>query len=129
MEFNINDWREEQEQKRKNIEIEAENKLMFLVVELKKAGVEEVEIQYYGSGDDGSIDYVQMNPQPENKQDLEDKLENWAYDFLEGTGENIWDNDGGRMNVVLDLKNNLMKYSIHQNEMIENLVQEDEVNL
>ena len=85
----------------------AEEIRLVLCAAMVAAGVASVEIRFAGSGDSGNIDEIEIamvdgHVEPD---DLQKKLEDWAYSFLEGTGVDWQNNDGGQGTISFELTN------------------------
>lgn len=92
---------------------------------LLAANVLKATISFSGSGDSGSIDSVDFEYVPgkelpkEAEKVLTDDLESWTYKWLEGTGYDWYNNDGGQGEVVFDLTEVPFKFigNMEVNEM------------
>lgn len=76
-----------------------------LAIEMQAAGVNHVKISFAGGGDSGSIDEVDITMADgfTKPQDLEERLRDFAYGWLEGTGIDWYNNDGGQGEMEFDL--------------------------
>lgn len=89
-----------------------------------KANVQKTHIEFSGCGDDGSIDYVAITPEENSTPELEKRITDWCYLFLEGTGIDWVNDDGGNGHITFDISSVpwTFSYEINQNETISNLV-------
>ena len=76
-------------------------------------GVATVEITFAGCGDSGQIEdiSIQMREGFEQPADLEHQLEDWAHTFLEGTGVDWQNDDGGYGTITFDLTKGLPEFT------------------
>lgn len=82
----------------------ADSARVYLAQAMTGAGVERVDICFSGGGDSGQIDdiSIKMREGYEVPSTLKDELENWTYKYLEGTGVDWFNNDGGQGSVMFD---------------------------
>jgi hypothetical protein len=83
----------------------ADNKRNLLVTAMLAACVAKVDIEFYGSGDSGSVEdpTIEMKPGFEKPEGLGKKIIEWADVFLQGTGVDWYNNDGGQGSLHFDL--------------------------
>lgn len=83
----------------------ANEERLVLATAMSSAGVERVEIDFAGGGDSGSVEDVRvfMAAGYTAPDGLKDELTNWAYKYLEGTGVDWYNNDGGQGCIEFDL--------------------------
>ena len=76
-----------------------------LAIEMQAAGVNHVKISFSGGGDSGQIDEIAITMADgfAEPKELHERLEQWAYNFLEGTGVDWYNNDGGQGEFEFDL--------------------------
>jgi len=93
-----------------------------------KANVQRAHIEFSGYGDDGSIHTVNITPEENSTNELEQRITEWCYLFLEGTGVDWVNNDGGHGEITFDISSVpwTFTYEINQNETISHLVQSGE---
>lgn len=76
------------------------------------SGVESVEIFFDGAGDSGSIE----NIEPVGgtiSDDMLKKIEDWAYEVLEGTDVDWYNNDGGYGDIIIDVKKRTYRFEVN----------------
>jgi hypothetical protein len=88
-----------------------------LVATFRKLGITSVSIDFYGSGDEGSIEDVTFTPADVADEALKQDVTDWAYSFLDATGIDWYNNDGGGGTISFDLTAGLFTYHIDVNEM------------
>lgn len=108
---------------------EAKNEAFFFMAEFTAEGIKSVHIEFNGSGDDGSIEVVTIDgvdktPQwnsdysyskMKSKDPLADRLIDWAYKFLDGTGVDWVNNEGGFGTLDFDVPNRTFKFEVNEN--------------
>lgn len=73
---------------------------------LMAIGVETLTLHYHGSGDSGSLDYIEAVPHGvQLPDDLARDLEDFGDALMDDSGVNWYDGDGGGGTVCFDLKN------------------------
>jgi hypothetical protein len=117
-----------------------ETNLARIVHVLRSFDVTDVEVRFSGSGDSGSIYEVNITPRPHdehkitllsNKRDfhegvwitqeseielsLSDAIEQVVYDYLEMTGVDWYNGDGGQGNFLINLKNGTFELDVEEN--------------
>ena len=101
----------EQERKKKL----AESSRLVIMNAMHKAGVKAILVSFSGSGDDGSIgDIVKIDELSQNiwegealdkneeEENLKELVEDYCYAYLEGTGVDWYNNDGGQGTFLFD---------------------------
>lgn len=110
-----------------NYQSEIGGKGAAVLAELKQQGVQRVEILFDGGGDEGQITDVeafdsqgqQINLAPLRSpvnpaSSLRDDLEEIAYDALNGTGVNWYNDLGGEGTITIDAAAGTLHAEIHQ---------------
>lgn len=96
-----------------------------LCAAMAAGGVATVTIHFTGYGDSGQIDDVEIAMVAGHTEptDLAEQLEDWAYTFLEGTGVDWQNNDGGYGNITFDLTQGLPEFTaeVYYNETVSHL--------
>ena len=84
---------------------EVDEQRVVLAAAMTSAGVARVEIEFSGDGDEGQIHniVIAMHSGHKEPEDLKEAVENWAYKFLEGTGVDWHNNEGGQGEITFDL--------------------------
>ncbi len=86
---------------------------------LLKLYVNKVTIAFAGSGDSGSIEDIEIEMVNDyeldsiEKTSLKADLESWADTFLEGTGIDWYNNEGGQGEIVFDMSTVPLKLIAH----------------
>lgn len=105
------------EAERQKNKADAETEKKALIEEFRRLGINKVDIDFDGSGDSGSIHSIIFDPSERqtlddgtgeppierNYGDLYQRVENWAYQWLEGTGVDWYNNEGGFGTITFDL--------------------------
>lgn len=101
----------------------------YLMVELAAGGFKRVETHFSGSGDDGSIHdiYIDGKSGKRDQPELAEKLEQWAYDLLDETGVDWYNNCGGHGDIEFDAVKRTIKFDVNQYEEISHCVIDTEV--
>lgn len=111
---------ERMERERVAAEEKAKSGVSSLADLLAIAGAEIVEIYFDGSGDSGSIEDLAARDEKEEiisiPATIKEKLEDWAYGVLEGTGVDWYNNDGGFGTIILDVKERKYSFEVSQRE-------------
>lgn len=96
-----------------------------LVEKMLKANVTSVDITFSGSGDSGCIEEIAVRYAGEKPDDLykrvdtpeqealRKEIEDWADTYLEGTGVDWYNNDGGQGEIEFDLTSVPLKFSAY----------------
>lgn len=81
----------------------------------REAGIDYLKIEFDGSGDSGSITGIYLDGSWEApvKGKLYELLENWAYELLEKTGVDWYNNDGGYGEIIFDMTENKFSYEVY----------------
>lgn len=105
MNINMNTIINEMEREQKEAATKAQTKRTKLAIEMQAAGVNKVHIEFAGGGDSGSIDTIQIEMAEgfTEPDDLKERLENFAYAWLDGTGIDWYNNEGGQGHIEFDL--------------------------
>ena len=103
--INMSDFFAQMEKERQEAEASAQTERNKLAIEMQAAGVNKVHISFSGGGDSGQVDEINITmadgfTEPEG---LDDRLRDFAYKFLEGTGIDWYNNDGGQGEIEFDL--------------------------
>ena len=100
----------------------AEEERLVLCAAMITAGVVSVEIKFAGYGDSGQIEEIEvvMADGHVEPDDLNKKLEDWVYSFLDGTGVDWYNNDGGQGTISFGLTNAVPHFHalVEYNEMV-----------
>lgn len=105
----------------------------YLMVELAAGGHQIVSVQFAGSGDDGSINDIaidghhQWEKNGPDHSELAEKLEQWAYDLLDETGVDWYNNTGGHGDIEFDVVKRTIKFDVNQYEEISHCVIDTEI--
>jgi hypothetical protein len=95
--MNIDDIWAKLEEQRRLAASKAEDLRIDLAIKLHEAGVRHVTVEFDGSGDQGQIYNICIEME-DNEQEPEwaaSAIEEWCYGYLEGTGIDWYNNDGG----------------------------------
>lgn len=93
--------------------------------------IDYLRIDFSGQGDSGCIDGFftkkdgwDTDPKLGQNTPAHKTIEDWAYKFLEGTGVDWYNNDGGQGKIVFDLRDVPYKFiaNVDQNETVSNTV-------
>lgn len=115
------------EEERKATAQKAETGREAIVQALVDKNIDYVRVEFAGSGDSGSIDNISTDPDNDWAngtetlgETLHDEIEGWAYAYLEGTGIDWYNNDGGQGYILFDLRTVPYKFeaSVDVNETI-----------
>jgi hypothetical protein len=76
---------------------------------LTETKVEQVAVSFDGAGDSGSVDQVSLTPEPSvdglvhTKESVHKAVEDFAYAWLDITGIDWYNNDGGYGDLTIDV--------------------------
>lgn len=91
-----------------------------LVEKMILAGITNVTVGFSGSSDDGAIQDISItyqgkepNDSPDEDEDLRKEIEDWSYDYLESTGVDWINNEGGDGEIEFDLTNVPLKFECY----------------
>lgn len=103
--MNMNTIINEMEREQKETATKAQTERTKLAIEMQAAGVNHVTISFSGGGDSGQVDVIKITMADGFTEpcDLHEKLDAFAYKFLEGTGIDWYNNDGGQGEIEFDL--------------------------
>lgn len=101
----------EREQQRQIAQNTASSEIGLIIDELQAVGITDLSIEFAGSGDSGSIEDVYPDPGV-----LRERVEDWAYKVLEGTGVDWYNNDGGHGEITIDVEKRTFEYVVNQYE-------------
>ena len=103
------------EAKRADAADAADEERTILAAAMMASGVTYVNIEFYGSGDSGSVEdiTIQMREGYTQPPELKDKLETFAYAYLEGVGLDWYNNEGGQGEIEFDLTQALPVFRAH----------------
>lgn len=108
---------EQMQKERQAAASDANKERSNLVKELVEAGVYKLTIDFAGSGDSGSIEDISaMSKDDESldlSKDLEEKIEEWCYTYLSGTGVDWYNNEGGQGEINFDLSTVPYKFTAY----------------
>lgn len=102
------------ENRRIRAESDAQEQLDTLILTLRNRSIEKVEINFDGAGDDGSIHEINLYPKEIDGENLRGEIEDWGYKFLEGTGVDWYNNEGGFGEIIINIKDNKFNYEVNQ---------------
>jgi hypothetical protein len=89
-----------------------------LIEEFQDRNIETVDIRFYGSGDDGNIEEIIFGPTDVLDPDLEQRVEDWAYKYLDTINVNWVENDGGDGVIKFNMNHHYVDTVINQNEIV-----------
>lgn len=77
-----------------------------LVKTIVAAGIDQVDVEFYGSGDSGMIEEVTLKKEGKDVEDsnLRAIIEDWCYTYLTGTNVDWYNNDGGQGEITFDFR-------------------------
>ena len=107
MNINYDDIIKRMEEERREAEGKALTARQQIAVKALELGISKITISFAGSGDSGSIESIWMHRPDENWKDLKpadfrQEVEDFAYDYLSGTGIDWYNNDGGQGEIEFD---------------------------
>ena len=95
---------------------EARDLLRPICAALLQLGVQSVELEYTGWGDEGAIESTTYSPETvEVPKELDEIVESWTYAILPGGWE---DNEGGQGSVLIDVSNSTARID-HEHNVID----------
>lgn len=105
---------------------ECENTRMDLARAMHACGVLKAAAYFSGCGDEGSIYSIEfeMRAGVEEPDDARKKFADWCYKYLEGTGVDWYNNDGGNGEIAFDLSTPAFEFAaeVNQNETVSHTV-------
>lgn len=93
---------------------ELHKRLFFLMVRLSAEGVKLAEIDFSGSCDEGSINDISLD----GKYIDDDELSQFAYDLLDETGIDWYNDAGGHGDMTFDVEKHTFTFDVSQYEEI-----------
>lgn len=108
-------------------EQELRKEAFLIIADLTDRGNKTVNIEFAGSGDDGSIESIYIDSSRVDDTELESRLENWAYALLDATGVDWYNNAGGHGTISIDVAERTYQFTINQYEEVSHLAAEGEV--
>ena len=91
------------------------NVLTFME-EMTKQGVSIMEIQFYGGGDSGEIEYILADDlMLDHNSEFYDLTEILAWEFTEQVETDWYNDDGGNINIVIDAINKTFRAATYYN--------------
>lgn len=83
--------------------------------EVVASGHKTISIEWYGGGDSGNIETIEGDADSGINDFLHGKLMDIGDQLIEEPGINIWDNDGGQGDIVIDVEAQSVKVTLAQN--------------
>lgn len=106
MNINYDDIIKRMEEERQEAEGKALTARQQIAVKALELGIEKITIRFAGSGDSGSIEEIDMVKDGQttmlDPEDFSKEVEDFAYDYLAGTGVDWYNNDGGQGTIEFD---------------------------
>lgn len=109
--MSYDDMLEKFEEERKEAARKAEVQAKNILDKLTLAGAESITIEFDGAGDSGTIQ--EIDGLTSNVYITKDDLENWAYDLIEGTGVDWYNNEGGFGTISIDVPKRTYNFEVH----------------
>lgn len=103
--------RKKMEDERKEAAAKVELQAKDILDRLTLAGAENICIEFDGSGDSGTIQ--EIDGLTRNEHITKDDLEDWAYDLIEGTGVDWYNNEGGFGTINIDVSKRTYNFEVH----------------
>lgn len=100
----------EMEAKRLSKRTEADGERAKFRQEFLDKNIDKCIVNFSGSGDSGSIDDITFEPEMKD-EDLRSRIEAWSYKYLEGTGVDWYNNEGGQGTIEFEPGHIPMKFS------------------
>lgn len=128
------DWMTEWKKRKEVTAREARKMAFFLMTECTATGIKTIHISFEGSGDDGSIHEVLIDGEDKTPEwgentgndPLAQRVTDWAYKFLDGTGVDWVNNDGGFGFIDFDVVGRKIKFEVNRNVMHAEVAEEGE---
>ena len=101
------------EEDRQEAEESAKTQSEIIFDKLKELEITSVTVYFDGCGDSGEIHWVEFTPELDDNS-FSKEIEDWAYDVLEGTGVDWYNNEGGFGTIVLDVNARTYSFDVNQ---------------
>jgi hypothetical protein len=88
----------------------------MLIDKLRELNVEEVTIDFHGSGDSGDTESMIVTPEIEIPNNIRDKIESLQQSQDSCLGLDWWNNEGGYGKFRLDVKSGIAETTVTQND-------------
>lgn len=90
--------------------------------EMTKRSISTVEIQFYGGGDSGELEYILADDlMLDHNSELYDLADKLGWEFAEQVETDWYNNDGGNVNIVIDAINKTFTAKTYYNVTVTEL--------